>query len=122
MTGQSIQRNLSKDSLFGQRMRLAVCVHGFDLLVDGGFQTVGGFEGAMGEMVGFEGFPFALDVVEFRGVFGQPFRREPVADARRGRRASLCWCARAVVEDDATGLTARPGLARRCGRAARAGR
>jgi hypothetical protein len=57
---------------------ISVCVHGFDLFVDGGFETVCGFEGLVGEVMALEGFPFVFDVIQFRGIFGQPFRLEPM--------------------------------------------
>ncbi|HVS80120.1 MAG TPA: hypothetical protein VHE60_00130 [Pyrinomonadaceae bacterium] len=44
-------------------------------------------EGLVGEMMGFERFPVALDVVEFGRIFWQPFGREPVrALGQRGAR------------------------------------
>jgi hypothetical protein len=101
---------LSTDSLFGQRTVFSVCVHGFDLFVDGGFETVCGFEGLVGEVMALEGFPFVFDVIQFRGIFGQPFRLEPMLT--RGERITRGFACmdRAVVEHDGDGLRSTPGL------------
>ena len=54
----------------------------------------------MGEMMGFESFPVALDVVEFGRIFWQPFGREPVrALGQRGARG-LAGVNRAVIENN----------------------
>ena len=95
---------LSRDSKIGQRMWFTCCVHGVDFLVDCGVEMIGIGEGLVGEALAFEVFPAALDVVEFGGVFGEPFGRQPMATlGERGQRR-LAGVNRPVVEDDPDGL------------------
>ena len=58
----------------------------------------------MGEALTLEVFPTALDVVEFGGVFGEPFRRKPVAAVDEGGQRRLAGVNWPVVEDDPDGL------------------
>src|SRR5471030_3125654 len=58
----------------------------------------------MGEMMALEGFPFAFDVVQFGGVFGQPLGPKPVLP--RGERVTrgLAGMDRPVVDNDGDGF------------------
>ena len=60
-------------------------------------------EGLMGEEVPFQIAPGSLDVVEFRGVFRQPFDGQPIARGKRGARG-FAGMDRAVVENKDDGL------------------
>src|SRR5262245_59931410 len=64
----------------------------------------------VGEMMGFEVAPDGFDVIEFGGVFREPFDGEPMgAGGKRGKRC-LAGVDRAVIEhdDNGFGLHARP--------------
>src|SRR5580765_7311917 len=60
-------------------------------------------EGLMREEVAFQIAPGALDVVEFRSVFRQPFDGQPIARCKRGPRG-LAGMDRAIVENKDDGL------------------
>jgi hypothetical protein len=72
---------LSRDSLVGQRTVFSVCVHGFDLFVDGGFETVRGFEGLVGEAMAFLGFSFGVRCRSVPGHIWPPIPASANADA-----------------------------------------
>ena len=91
---------LSRDSLIDQRIDGSVGVHGFELPMDGGHEMIGARESAVGEVLAFECLPAAFDVVEFGGIFGQPFRCEPVAALSERGHSCLAGVDRPVVEDD----------------------
>jgi hypothetical protein len=59
--------------------------------------------GLKGEEVAFQIAPGSLDVVEFRGVFRQPFDGQPIARGKRGPRG-LADMDRAIVENKDDGL------------------
>ena len=52
-------------------------VHVVDGLVDLLVEVVDGLEGSVGQMMPLEVPPASFDVVEFGGIFGQPFAGEP---------------------------------------------
>lgn len=56
-------------------------------------------EGAVGQMMAFEIAPAALDVVEFRGVLGQPFDTQPWPIGK-GFGGELAGVNRAVIEHE----------------------
>jgi hypothetical protein len=62
-------------------------------------ECVGVGEGLMGEMVRLEVAPDRLDVVQFRGVFGQPLDGEPMCAGGECRERALAGVDRAVVLD-----------------------
>ena len=60
-------------------MSLSLVVETGDSVRDGAFESVGIGEGAIGELMLLEVAPTSLDVIQFGGVFGQPFEGEPGA-------------------------------------------
>jgi hypothetical protein len=72
---------LSRDSRPGQRIGDALSVEFGDGAVNGLVECGGVGEGLVGEVMGLEVAPDPLDIVEFGGVFGQPFDGEPVCPA-----------------------------------------
>ena len=67
-------------------------------------------EGLVSEMAGFQIAPNDLDVVEFRGVFGQPLDGEPMgAFGERGMPALLTWIG-PLSSTRTTGLKGAPGF------------
>ena len=80
-TGKS---HLSRDSWVGQRNGHAFAVK----VADGGVNGVVEFddvsEGLVGQLIRLQIVPDDLDVVQFRGVFWQPFDREPVCASGQG--------------------------------------
>src|ERR1700729_716284 len=95
---------LSRDSLAIQRIAISLCVEGGDGVVNGGVERVEIGEGPMSEMSGFQVTPDDFDVVQLRGVFGQPLDREPVGALGQRRPARLADMDRTVVEDEDDGL------------------
>jgi hypothetical protein len=69
-----------------------------DRVRDGAGESVGVSESAVGELMLFEVAPASFDVVQLRGVFGQPFEGEPGA---RGERlcCQLAGMDRPVIEN-----------------------
>src|SRR5580693_6138695 len=90
---------LSRDSPLGQRKRPAFAVQCIDGLMDGAVECVGIGEGLMREMVRLEVAPDALDVIEFRCIFGQPLDREPVSAFGKRRAGELAGVDRSIVLD-----------------------
>ena len=74
---------LSSDSQVHRRIGCTLVVHGGDLPVDYLVEMLGGSESQMGEEVALKITPCVLDVIEFGGVFGQPFDGEPRAGGER---------------------------------------
>src|SRR6476660_7702632 len=64
-------------------MRLSLVVEAGDRVRDGAGESVGVSESAVGELMLFEVAPASFDVVQLRGVFGQPFEGEPGARGER---------------------------------------
>jgi len=64
-----------------------------DSVRDGAGKSVGIGEGAVGELMLLEVAPASFDVVQFGGVFGQPFEGEPGALGERlcGQLAGVDW-------------------------------
>ena len=79
-------------------MRLSLVVEAGDRVRDGAGESVGVSESAVGELMLLEIAPASFDVVQLRGVFGQPFEGEPGA---RGERlgCQLAGVDRPVVEN-----------------------
>src|SRR5712691_40594 len=71
--------------------------------MDGAVEMIDIGEGLMREEVAFQIAPGSLDVVEFRGVFRQPFDGQPIARRKRGARG-LADMDRAMVENKDNGL------------------
>jgi len=65
-------------------------------------------EGLRGEEVTFQIAPGSLDVVEFRGVFRQPFDGQPIPRGKAAREALLVWMG-PLSSTKTTGLSGRPG-------------
>src|ERR1700694_1243939 len=65
--------------------------------MDGAVEMIDIGEGLMREEVPFQIAPGSLDVVQFRGVFRQPFDGQPIARSKRGARG-LAVMDGAVVE------------------------
>ena len=76
--------------------------------MDSPVEMIGVGEGLMREEVSFQIAPGSLDVVQFRGVFRQPFDGQPIARGKRGPR-SLAGMDRAVVENKDDGLVRSAG-------------
>ena len=51
-------------------------------MVDGLVEMIDGLKSLMGKKMALEIAPGMLDVIEFRGVFGQPFRGQPATRVR----------------------------------------
>jgi Transposase zinc-ribbon domain len=76
-------RALSSDSMVLPQMGIgALLVHGIDGIVDGSVEMIDGGKGLMSEEMALQIAPRMLDVIEFRCIFGQPFRSQP---SRPGR-------------------------------------
>lgn len=76
---------LSGDSRLGQRNRRSLTVQAFDGHVDGFVECGDVGERLVGEIMGLEAMPNHFDVVQFRGVFGQPLDSVPGRPALRAR-------------------------------------
>src|SRR6266851_4576151 len=75
---------LSSDSQVGTQGRLALLVHCGNALIDGLVEMIDIDEGLMRKEVAFQIAPGSLDVVQFRGVFRQPFNGQPIPVSERG--------------------------------------
>ena len=73
-------------------------------------ECVGVGESLVGEMMRLEVAPDGLDVVQFRGVFGQPLDGEPVCAGGEGCERALAGVDRAIVLDQHDGREGLPGL------------
>lgn len=71
--------------------------------MDGAVQMIGVGKGLMGQEVAFEVAPGSLDIVQLRGIFGQPFEGEPMPLGERGT-GSFAGMDRAVVENKGDGF------------------
>src|SRR3954468_18047168 len=74
---------LSRAPANGRWMRLSLVVETGDSVRDGAGERVGIGEGAVGEVLLLGGAPASFDIVQFWGVFGQPFEGEPGALGER---------------------------------------
>src|ERR687890_1191699 len=79
-------------------MELSLVVEAGDSIRDGAGESIGIGEGAVGELMLLEVAPASLDVVQFGGVFRQPFQGEPGA-LGEGAGCQLAAVDRPVVED-----------------------
>src|SRR3954447_1963902 len=79
-------------------MRLSLAVETGDSVRDGAGESVGIGEGAVGEIMLLDVTPASLDIIQFRGVFRQPFEGEPGALGERlyGQFAAVDW---SVIEN-----------------------
>lgn len=78
-------RDLSRDSWFGQRKGAPLGVQFADGLVDRLIEVVSIDERLVRQVVRLEVVPAAFDIVQFGGIFRQPFDREPMrAGGKRG--------------------------------------
>jgi hypothetical protein len=79
-------------------MSLSLVIETGNSVRDGAFESVGIGEGAIGELMLLEVAPTSLDVIQFGGVFRQPFDGEPGAlgECAGGQLAGMD---RPVVED-----------------------
>src|SRR3984893_17872784 len=89
---------LSSDSLAVQRMALALGVELGNRMMDAVLQVVCSGEGLMSEMVLLQVEPDFFDVVELRGVFRQPFDRQPMRPLGESGACRLAGMDRTVVE------------------------
>ena len=64
-------------------MRLSLVVETGDSVRDGAGESLGIGEGAIGQIMLLEVAPASLDVVQFGGVFWQPFEGQPGARGER---------------------------------------
>src|ERR1051325_2456716 len=78
-------------------MRLPLLVETGDSVRDGAGESIGIGEGAVGELMLLEVAPASLDVVQFGGVFWQPFKGEPGALGER-LCCQLAGVDRSVIE------------------------
>ena len=81
----------------------ALVIEDIDGLVDCLFECVGVGEGLVGEVMRLEIAPGALDVVEFRRVFGQPLDGEPMGAGGEGCEREFAGMDRTVVLDQHDG-------------------
>jgi hypothetical protein len=65
---------------------LALLVHVGNTFMDSTVEMIGIGEGLMSEEVAFQIAPGSLDVVQFRGIFRQPFDGEPISGGQSGPR------------------------------------
>src|SRR5215218_2586943 len=74
-------------------MRLSLVVEAGGSLMDGAVESVDIGEGVVGEIMLLEITPASFDVVQFGGVFRQPFEGEPGARGERlcGQLAGVDW-------------------------------
>src|SRR5215212_3228571 len=74
-------------------MRFSLVVETGDGVRDGAGESVGIGEGAVGELMLLEVAPASFDVVQFGGIFRQPFEGEPRALGERlcGQLAGVDW-------------------------------
>jgi hypothetical protein len=79
-------------------MGLSLVVETGDSVRDGAGESVGLDEGAVGELMLLEVSPASFDIVQFGGVFGQPFEGEPGALGER-LCGQLAGVDRPVVEN-----------------------
>src|SRR5215217_1636971 len=79
-------------------MKLPLVVEAGDSVRDGAFESIGIGEGAIGELMLLEVAPASLDVVQFGGVFRQPFEGEPSA-LGEGACGQLAGVDRPIVEN-----------------------
>src|SRR5215210_8242748 len=86
-------KSLSRSPGNGRWMRLPLVVETGDSIREGAGESVGIGEGAVGELMLLEVAPASFDVVQFGGVFGQPFEGEPGALGERlcGQLAGVDW-------------------------------
>src|SRR6202790_5142686 len=94
---------LSSDSLVGTHFGLALPVHACNGLMDGAVEMIGVGEGLVSKKVTLQITPGSLDVVEFRGVFWQPFDDEP-GPRRQSGLGSLAGMDGAIIEDKDDGF------------------
>ena len=83
-------------------------VHVGNTLMDSAVEMIDIGEGLMREEVAFQIAPGTLDVVEFRGIFRQPFDGQPIARGKRGPRG-FADMDRAIVENKDDGLVRAAG-------------
>jgi hypothetical protein len=72
---------LSRDSWLGQRNNHALAIKVFDGGVSGPIESGDISEGLMGQLICLHMVPNDLNVIQSRGVFWQPFDRDPVCAA-----------------------------------------
>jgi hypothetical protein len=80
-------------------MRLSLVVEAGDNLRDGAGESVGVSESAVGELMLLEVAPASFNVVQFRGVFRQPFDGQPGPRGQRGR-GELAGMNGTVIENE----------------------
>ena len=111
MTPLSVARFRGRDSLAVQRIAISGGIQVGDGVVDGGLEVVEVGEGSMRKVARFQVAPDDFDVVQLRGVFGQPLDGEPVGAFGERRPAGLADVDGTVVKDkDRTGFAGAPGL------------
>ena len=64
-------------------MRLSLVVETGDGVVDRAFESIGIGDGSIGQIMLLEVAPASFDIVQFGGVFRQPFEGEPSALGER---------------------------------------
>src|SRR4051794_37274994 len=77
----------------GRRFGLSLVIETDDSIRDGAGESVGIGEGAIGEIMLLEIAPASFDVVQFGGIFRQPFEGEPGALGERAgcQLAAVDW-------------------------------
>src|SRR4051812_47235840 len=93
MVGVNINHRLSRSYENGRWFRLSLVVETGDSVRDGAGESVGIGEGAVGELMLLEVAPASFDIVQFGGVFRQPFEGKPGARGERlcGQLATMDW-------------------------------
>src|SRR5712692_1019758 len=82
---------------------MALVVHVGDALMDSAVEMIGVGEGLVSEEMALEVTPGSLDVVQFRGIFRQPYDLEP-GPRRQGGPRSRAGMDRAIIEDEDDGF------------------
>ncbi len=101
---------LSSNLLVGPRIAASFSVELDHGLLDGAIQVIRAGEGLVGEVMPLQVAPEHLDVVQLRGVFRQPFDREPMSTLGEGGTRRLAGVDRAIVENEHDGLERDPEL------------
>ena len=86
ITAEVIEKiDLSRDSWLGQRNDHTLSVQVSDCPVNGRIEFGDASECLVSQVVRLQIVPDDLDVVQFGGIFRQPFDREPVRASGKGR-------------------------------------
>src|SRR5215211_2956454 len=97
-------RELSSNSVVGQRMAASFGIEFPDGIVDSLIEVLRSGEGLVSEVMPLQVAHQTFDIVQLRSVFRQPLDREPVGTRSAGGASRLAGVDRTVVEDQNEGL------------------